>query len=96
MSSEILINKLFAGKYLDEGENIGHEVINLFRDDDGHNNLFITPNGHIHDHDIESIIFVRNTSAGKTVEVIGRAEKMHRISDEEIKARFLLITIKKS
>lgn len=29
MSKEILINQLFAGKYLDEGENIGHEVINL-------------------------------------------------------------------
>ena len=30
---EILINQLFAGRYLDEGENIGHEVINLFKDD---------------------------------------------------------------
>ena len=35
MSKEILINQLFAGEYLNEGENIGHEVINLFRDDDG-------------------------------------------------------------
>lgn len=30
---EILINQLFAGAYLQEGTNIGHEVINLFRDD---------------------------------------------------------------
>ncbi len=27
---EILINQLFAGAYLHEGTNIGHEVINLF------------------------------------------------------------------
>ena len=36
-SKEILINQLFAGRYLDEGENIGHEVINLFKDDKGDN-----------------------------------------------------------
>ena len=84
MAGEILINKLFAGKYLDEGENIGHEVINLFKDDDGYNNLFITPNGNVHDHEIESIIFVRNTSAGRTVEVIGRADKIYSISTEEM------------
>ncbi len=42
MAEELLINQLFAGRYLDEGENIGHEVINLFKDDEGNNNLFIT------------------------------------------------------
>ena len=31
--SEILINQLFAGSYLQEGINIGHEIINLFYHD---------------------------------------------------------------
>ena len=36
-NDEILINQLFAGSYLNEGANIGHEVINLFKDDNGQN-----------------------------------------------------------
>lgn len=47
MNDEILINQLFAGTYLDEGKNIGHEVINLFKADDGNNYLYITPSGKI-------------------------------------------------
>ena len=27
----IILNRMYAGSYLDEDENIGHEVINLFR-----------------------------------------------------------------
>lgn len=32
---EILISVLFSGTYLDEGNNIGHEIINFFPDDNG-------------------------------------------------------------
>lgn len=84
MSKEILINQLFAGKYLDEGENIGHEVINLFKDDDGNHNLFITPSGRVNGHDLEYILFVRNVSARKTVEVVGLAKGINRITPEEM------------
>ena len=59
-SKEILINQLFAGRYLDEGENIGHEVINLFKDDKGDNLLYITPSGRVVNHNVDSILFVRN------------------------------------
>ena len=45
--SEILINQLFAGSYLQEGTNIGHEIINIFRDDNDENYLFITPYGNV-------------------------------------------------
>lgn len=69
-SSEILINQLFAGRYLSEGNNIGHEVINLFDDDDGVRHLFITPNSTVKGHNVESVIFVRNVKSRKTVEVI--------------------------
>lgn len=85
MAKEILINQLFAGRYLEEGTNIGHEVINLFRDDDGHNNLFITPSGKVKGHDVEYVLFVRNISSRKTVEVVGLAEELSEITIDEMK-----------
>ena len=81
---EILINQLFAGKYLSEGENIGHEVINLFKDDEGHHNIFITPNGSVKGHDLEYVLFVRNVSARRTVEIVGLAKGLNPVSDEEV------------
>lgn len=84
MPQELLINQLFAGKYLEEGENIGHEVINLFKDDEGHNNLFITPSGIVKNHDIEGILFVRNISSRTIVEVIGVARGLYRITKDEM------------
>ena len=86
MAKEILINQLFAGKYLNEGENIGHEVINLFCDDEGNNNLFITSNGVVKGHDLEHILFVRNVSARRTVEVVGLASGIFCITQDEMDA----------
>ncbi|MBR2658896.1 PD-(D/E)XK nuclease family protein [Candidatus Saccharibacteria bacterium] len=42
-----IINKMYAGSYLDENDsqNIGHEVINLFSDDNGDNYIYINPSG---------------------------------------------------
>lgn len=84
MSKEILINKLFSGNYLNEGMNIGHEIINMFKDDEGNNNLFVTPSGSVDKHDLEYILFVRHVSNRKTVEVIGLAKDLHPVSDEEM------------
>jgi hypothetical protein len=33
--NEIIVNRMYIGSYLDQGENIGHEVINLFQPDQG-------------------------------------------------------------
>lgn len=85
MAEELLINQLFAGRYLDEGENIGHEVINLFKDDEGNNNLFITPSGQVKDHAVKNVLFVRNVSSRTTVEVICLAEDVFIVDDEEVK-----------
>lgn len=75
---EILVNQLFAGTYLDEGMNIGHEVINLFRDDNGENYIYITPGGSvdIKAHPVKSVIFVRSIKGKTTVEVIAKAEEL--------------------
>ena len=79
-NDEILINQLFAGSYLNEGANIGHEVINLFKDDNGRNYLYITPGGKVDSsHSVKSVIFVRNIEGKTTVEVIAKAEKLYPI-----------------
>ena len=85
MAKEILINQLFSGGYLEEGTNIGHEVINFFKDDDGYNNLFITDSGKVEKHDVEYVLFVRHVSKKKTVEVIGLAEGLSGITFDEMK-----------
>ena len=84
MIKELLINQLFAGGYLDEGENIGHEVINLFKDDNKNHNLFITPSGKVSGHNIENILFVRHVDSKITFEVIGLATGVSVISNDEI------------
>lgn len=41
----IIINRMYAGKYLTEGENIGHEIINLIRSDNDNNYLWLNADG---------------------------------------------------
>lgn len=85
---EILINQLFAGSYLEEGSNIGHEVINLFRDDNDDNYLFITPSGIVNGHNVERVLFVQNIKGNKTMEVVMKAEGLHETTGDEIKQIF--------
>lgn len=80
---EILLNQLFAGAYLQEGTNIGHEVINLFKDDNDENYLFITPSGKVHNHDVDKVLFVQNIKSRKTMEVIMKAEGITKTLEEE-------------
>lgn len=41
----ILVNRMYAGKYLTIGENIGHEIINLIRADNRQNYLWLNADG---------------------------------------------------
>ena len=41
----IIINRMYAGKYITVGENIGHEIINLIRSDNGNNYLWLNADG---------------------------------------------------
>lgn len=43
----ILISKVFNGTYLDESQNIGHEIINFFKDDKGCMYFYIPGNGKV-------------------------------------------------
>ena len=43
--TKILLNKVFAGKYLDK--NIGHEAVCLFKADNGEHYIYVTPYGEV-------------------------------------------------
>jgi len=85
---EILINQLFAGSYLQEGTNIGHEVINIFRDDNDKNYLFITPSGNVKEHIVDKVLFVQNIKARETMEVVMKAEGLSKTTIDEIQKIF--------
>lgn len=72
-TGEILVNQMYAGEYLAMGNIIGHEAINLLKADDGKRYLYVTPNGKVQGHCVESILFVRKVRRGKTVEVVAAA-----------------------
>ena len=85
---EILINQLFAGAYLQEGTNIGHEVINLFRDDNDENYLYITPMGNVKGHNVDKVLFVQNIAGRETMEIVMKAEGLSNASADDVKKIF--------
>lgn len=72
---------MFSGKYLNEGHNIGHEIINLLKDDQDRNYIYIIPNGKMaqeHDNQINAILLVRLIREG-ILEVLAKAEELEQI-----------------
>ena len=63
MTKEILLNIMYTGTYLeDENANIGHEIINLFKADNGNNYIYILPYGSMskkHNDKIKSILLLK-------------------------------------
>ena len=49
----IILNRMYVGDYL--GENLGHEVINLIKDDNGNNYIYINHDGNICEEIIKEI-----------------------------------------
>ena len=77
----IILNRMYAGSYLDESENIGHEVINLFKDDNGSNYIYINPYGTINrksDDSIEAVLLVKYVEKG-VLEVVAKAENLQQV-----------------
>lgn len=70
----IILNRMYAGSYLEE--NIGHEVINLFKDDNGSNYIYINSSGAIdkkYNDSVKAVLLVRHVERG-VLEVIAKAE----------------------
>lgn len=76
MNREIIINKMYVGNYLSEGDNIGHEIINLYKADDGKNYIYLNSQGFIdlsHGKNRLTILLVRKF-ASKIYKVLAKAE----------------------
>ena len=82
---------MYAGSYLDE--NIGHEVINLFKDDNGSNYIYINQRGDINkksNDSVEAVLLVKHVEKG-VLEVVAKAEDLQQVYykknnlEEEIK-----------
>ena len=78
-----IINKMYAGSYLAENDfqNIGHEVVNLFSDDNGDNYIYINPYGTINrksDDSVEAVLLVKYVEKG-VLEVVAKAEGLQQV-----------------
>ena len=81
----IVFNRMFAGKYL--CNHIGHEVINLFKSDNGHNYVYIQPYGTYHakfKERIGYVLLVRGVAGKKALEVLGLATELTDVFDPTI------------
>lgn len=83
---DILISVLFSGTYLDEGNNIGHEIINFFPDDNGNRYLYIPSKGTIaKSHDLKSVaIILAHKDGEQKVEVDALARSLASVDENEV------------
>lgn len=75
----IILNRMYAGSYLEE--NIGHEVINLFKDDNGSNYIYINQHGDINkksNDSVEAVLLVKYVEKG-VLEVVAKAENLQQV-----------------
>ena len=75
-SREIIINKMYVGGYLSEGDNIGHEIINLYKADNGKNYIYLNSQGTIElsrGENSITVLLVRKF-ASKIYKVLAKAE----------------------
>ena len=71
-----IINRMYAGDYI-SGNNIGHEIINLFSDDNGDNYIYVNSDGLInpeYNGKVKGVILVRKTDSIHRLEVLGIAK----------------------
>lgn len=82
---------LYTGTYISDTNKIGHEIINMFKDDLGRNYIYVTPYGNIadvHDNQIDAVVMVR-IIGDKCVEIIAKAEMLEQVAfsrDNDISA----------
>ena len=89
MKKKILLNRMYCGNYLNTDGNIGHEVINLFKDDNGNNYIYIMSDGTIamnHNDSIKTILLVR-WIGNHLIEILAKAEDLKQIIYKNIKGR---------
>lgn len=83
----IVLNRMYTGSYL--STNLGHEVINMFQDDNGGHYLYLNAKGNyakIHHEQISDMLLVRYAGVNKgksEVQVIGWAKGLEQVEGAE-------------
>lgn len=80
--TEIVLNRMFNGGYLDD--NIGHEIINMFKDDHGANYVYILPWGgyaSCHYGKIGWVVLTRLVPKREALEVLALATGLQDVYD---------------
>ena len=75
----IVLNRMYVGDYLDS--NLGHEVINLFKSDNGNHYIYLNATGNFakeHSGKIGYMLFVKYYDKG-LVEIIGMATGLNEV-----------------
>lgn len=103
----ILVIKMYNGNYLYEGNNIGHEVINLYRADNGRHYIYCLPGGTIgvsKDGKVTDILLVQNVG-NNTLKVLARINNISsdqhiakhcKFSREEVKQNVINYALKEN
>lgn len=79
----IILNKMYAGNYIEDG-NLGHEVINLFKCDNGNNYIYLLSDGIIKDvyaGRVSCLLLVRQYK-NNLLEILGKATGLTEIYSE--------------
>ena len=79
MNSVIILTRMYVGEYLEE--NIGHEVINMFKDDNGDNYIYVNHDGLINQNyndKVKAVLLVKHVEKG-VLEVIAKAEELVQV-----------------
>lgn len=79
MKDVLILTRMYVGRYLED--NIGHEVINLFRDDEGRNYIYVNHDGTInpkYNDRVKAILLVKHVEKG-VLEVIAKAEELEQV-----------------
>lgn len=81
LNKEIVLNLMYNGKYLKDDNNIGYEIINLYKSDSGDNYIYLLPYGYYHKKhtDIETILLVRKLDNLPVLEILGKATGLEKV-----------------
>ena len=84
--NQIILNRMFAGSYIDDGETIGHETINTIIADDGNCYIYLNSEGTINQERTEysgknSVMLLVKLYQTNVWEIIGVVKDIHTIEE---------------
>lgn len=81
----IITNRMYCGSYLEEGENIGHEVINTYLSDNKNHYIYLNDTGKINDkNEVEdAIVLLTRYFSPRTYEIIAKARVKNVVVGEK-------------